>query len=78
MGDESELPIRIVELARDKDISVYKYPEKETSSERASTRIWETKESVDFEAVGLKVAKSDTDLQGFKPIKGSGKSRYSF
>ena len=73
MGDESELPIRIVELARDKDISVYKYPEKETSSERASTRIWETKESVDFEAVGLKVAKSDTDLQGFKPIKGSGK-----
>ena len=35
--------------------------------------IWETKESVDFEAVGLKVAKSDTDLQGFKPIKGSGK-----
>ena len=71
MGDESELPIRIVELARDN--SVYKYPEKETSSERASTRIWETKESVDFEAVGLKVAKSDTDLQGFKPIKGSGK-----
>ena len=37
-----------------------------------ATKTWTPTQSLDLSAVGLREASSDVDLQGFKPIKGSG------
>ena len=76
----SKLPIRFwiwnKELAGDKqleknaqeDIAV----KTETTVDKKDTYSWHQGESLNFEKLGLKEAKEDFDLQGFKPIRGHG------
>ena len=47
-----------------------KNPTKEPTTN--TVKSWIPSQSLDFSAVGLREAKSDADLQGFKPIKGRG------
>ena len=46
--------------------------QEEQSQSKPTSKFWTPNQTLDLSAVGLREARSDADLQGFKPIKGRG------